>query len=130
MKDVFFVAYVVKEGSVSELSRDAFASGRMRAIARKFEAANFEITRITHMFAYFNSNGHALRLHRVPCLHRVLSAENAERLGGRSKDHQFPVGIGRESRPRAPDCRLVQKAELGAMFKPVKPVRRANLAVI
>ena len=26
MKDVFFVAYVVKEGSVSELSHDAFAS--------------------------------------------------------------------------------------------------------
>jgi hypothetical protein len=40
MKDVFFVAYVVKEGSVSELSRDAFASRRMEAIARKFEAAN------------------------------------------------------------------------------------------
>ena len=40
MKDVFFVAYVVKEGSVSELSRDAFASRRMQAIARKFEAAN------------------------------------------------------------------------------------------
>jgi len=63
MKDMFFVAYVVKEGSISELSRDAFASRRMRAIARKFEA-EFRLTRILH--PYFNFNGHALRLHRVP----------------------------------------------------------------
>jgi hypothetical protein len=151
---VFFVVHVIKEGTVSELSTDELRleeCERLHASLRPRIPNNSYIRNMlgsptltlmatlcasTMPHASTVSNASAkivlasIAVETVVVVEPVVSAENAERLGGRSKDHQFPVGIGRESRPRAPDCRLVQKAELGAMFKPVKPVRRANLAVI
>ncbi|MDB5783653.1 MAG: hypothetical protein JWQ50_3568 [Caballeronia mineralivorans] len=125
MKDVFFVAYVVKEGTVSELSSDEFASRRMRALARKFEGAspnNSDIriclptlTRMATPCACTVVNALAkivlatIAVETVIVVDPVVSRGNAECLGGQSKAHQFPTGIRRESRPRAPDCRLVQK---------------------